>query len=132
MCVYACARVCVRACVLCVRIRSIKLSEALEGALGRPAPKDLRRPRQLVKIDKKESEQPADAAAKAAGDDAKVGVLAKDGDAVAAAVVGVVCVFVCLRARARACMCMCVRACVRLCVLWQRRHSVVALWFARR
>ena len=39
--------------------RSIKLSEALEGALGKPAPRDLRRPRQLVQISRGSAADPS-------------------------------------------------------------------------
>jgi len=53
--------------------RTIKLSEALEGALGRPAPKDLRRPRQLVKIEKREEPKPEPAADKDGAGGAKEG-----------------------------------------------------------
>jgi len=44
--------------------RTLKLSEALEGALGKPPPRDLRRPRQLVKIDSAAAPPPSEDAAK--------------------------------------------------------------------
>jgi hypothetical protein len=105
---------------------------ALEGALGRPAPKDLRRPRQLVKIDKSDEasgdskaagngESPDKPAGGGAGDGKTEGVnggilpaaaevdeAEARGGFVCACLCVCDCMYVCMHACMHACMCVCV------------------------
>jgi hypothetical protein len=60
--------------------RSLKLSDALEGALGKPAPRDLRRPRQLMTIQKATDEEAEGESAEKKGEGASGAAAEEDAD----------------------------------------------------